>query len=105
MEVMQHSCWKREHTYAHFNYRFPGGLTEQELLSTATEFFKQTDKVLEQAMGFTESLPLDQRNSIILDIQNAASDYYFRWDVPFARRKTEDVVYKIKSLLTKEEIL
>lgn len=105
MEVMQHSCWKREHTYAHFNYCFPGELTEKELLGAATEFFEQPDQVLADVKIFNGNIGLEQRESVIMALEGAASSYFFHWDIPFPRKKTEDVVSKLKSLLNTGEIL
>jgi hypothetical protein len=99
MYGIEESCLYKEHSYAHFNYYFPGELLEAELLKAVNEYFDNKDKSLAEAILVFHSLDHQTQESIITDIEVAAYSYFFNWDVPFPRRRTEYVKLRVSALL------
>jgi len=96
---IEESCLSKEHSYAHFNYYFPGELSEAELLKAVNAYFEDKDKMLRENSLAYHSLNRETQNSIITDIEAAAFNYFFQWDIPFPRRRTEYVKERLSVLL------
>lgn len=100
---IEESCLSKEHSYAHFNYYFPGELSEAELLKAVNEYYKEKDKMLRETSLVYHSLDRENQDSIMTDIEAAAFNYFFQWDIPFPRRRTEYVKERVFTLLSKGE--